>query len=82
MITHGKIVQNLSGNCTESVNFQDKISGHNLTESLHVRNVFLVKKNIQYKNRPEKLKDSVCIPDTLRTKNGMCDHTNRHELNH
>ena len=51
-ITHGKIVQNLSGNCTESVNFQDKISGHDIThptDSLHVRNVFFVKKNIQYK---------------------------------
>ena len=52
MITHGKIVQNLSGNCTESVNFQDKISGHDIThptDSLHVRNVFIVKENIQYK---------------------------------
>ena len=78
-ITHGKIVQNLSGNCTESVNFQDKISGHDIThptDSLHVRNVFLVKKKtFSTKNRPEKLKDSVCIPDTLRTKNAMCDHT-------
>ena len=42
-ITHGKIVQNLSGNCTESVNFQDKISGHDIThptDSLHVRQGF------------------------------------------
>ena len=45
-ITHGKIVQNLSGNCTESVNFQDKISGHDIThptESLHLYYFLLCK---------------------------------------